>query len=185
MAIDVDYNYLKTMTSSSDHKAIVVDLMTTYGEDVWNYAFSIVRKREQADDITQEVFLKVFRNLFTFRSEASVKTWLLTITRNAAFDYRRSAFLRRVTLVDTIRTSARTASAEQETMDKLTIDDIWEQVLQLPAKYREVLILFGHHQLSMKEMADVLGIREGTVRSRLHHARMKMLKQQERERLEP
>ncbi|UUZ81614.1 hypothetical protein LJK88_44540 [Paenibacillus sp. P26] len=71
----VDFEYLKYLSESSDKKAILEELMTAYGKDVWNYAYSITRKWDQADDITQEVFIKVYRNLYTFRSESSVKTW--------------------------------------------------------------------------------------------------------------
>jgi RNA polymerase sigma-70 factor (ECF subfamily) len=150
--------------------------MTAYGDKVWNYAFSLTRKREQADDITQEVFIKVYRNLFTFRSESSIKTWLFTITRNTVHNYHRSAFFRKVTLIHFVDQGYTQKSAENEAMEKIEISDIWQKVLQLPLKYREVVILFGHDQLSMQEIAQVLGINEGTVKSRLHTARLKLLK---------
>lgn len=138
-----------------------------------------------ADDITQEVFLKVYRNLYSFRCESSVKTWLLAITRNMTLDYRKSAFLRKVTLVDafTAREEQATASTEQEVMSKLTVNEMWDLVLKLPVKYREVLILFAHHQLSMKEIAELLGVSEGTVKSRLFHARNKISRLKESRRI--
>lgn len=170
----LDFDYLKHLSDSSDRKAILEELMTAYGKDVWNYAFSITRKWDQADDITQDVFIKVFRNFNTFRSESSVKTWLLAITRNTALDYRRSAFYRKVTLVDFIAPGGEHVSTEQEVIEQMTVNDLWRLVLQLPVKYREVLILYAHHQLSMKEMAQILGVTEGTVKSRLFHARNKI-----------
>jgi RNA polymerase sigma-70 factor (ECF subfamily) len=176
MDVHADFDYLRTIAETSDKKAIVVELMTAYGEKVWNYAFSLTRKREQADDITQEVFIKVYRNLFTFRSESSIKTWLFTITRNTVHNYHRSAFFRKVTLKHFVDHVHMQKSAETEAMEKIEISDIWQKVLQLPLKYREVLILFGHDQLSMQEIAQVLGINEGTVKSRLHNARLKLLK---------
>ncbi|RXZ80024.1 sigma-70 family RNA polymerase sigma factor [Paenibacillaceae bacterium] len=154
--------------------------MTVYGKDVWNYAYSMTRKRELADDVTQDVFLKVYRSLFTFRSESSLKTWLLTITRNTVLDYRRSAYFRRITLVDFFASDAGEPSAEQEVIATETVNRLWEMVLELPAKYREAIILFAHHQLSMKEIAKVLDVSEGTVKSRLHHARLKLAKLKER-----
>ncbi|MCS7460458.1 sigma-70 family RNA polymerase sigma factor [Paenibacillus doosanensis] len=153
--------------------------MVAYGKDVWNYAFSMTRKWDQADDITQEVFIKVYRNLYTFRNESSVKTWILTITRNMTLDYRRSAFYRKVTLMDFLAPSAESSSAEQAVIDKMAVNDLWKMVLRLPVKYREVLILYAHYQLSMKEMAQILGVTEGTVKSRLFHARKKMTKLKE------
>lgn len=176
---NVKFEYLKYLSESSDAKAIVEELMTEYGKDVWNYAFSITRKWDQADDITQEVFIKVYKNIFTFRSEASVKTWLLAITRNMALDYRKSAFYRRVTLIDFISSRGEQSSAEQEVIEQMAINDMWKAVLKLPVKYREVLILYAHYQLSMKEMAEVLGVSVGTVKSRLFHARNKISKMKE------
>jgi RNA polymerase sigma-70 factor (ECF subfamily) len=180
------FDYLKYVSETTDQKAILCNLMETYGNDVWNYAFSICRNMDLADDIAQDTFLKVYRNLTTFRGEASVKTWLLTITRNTAYDYLRKAFWRKVTLVGFVGSAAAgtSPSAESEAMEKLYASDIWKKVITLPAKYREILILQAHYQLSTKEMAAILNISEGTVKSRLHHARIKVLQLKEREPLE-
>lgn len=172
-------DYLKYMVETDDHKQLLNELMTAYGKDVWNYAFSITRKWDMADDITQEVFIKVFRNMNAFRRDASVKTWLLTITRNAAIDFKRSAFLRKVTLMDTYEDRGHRQSAESEMMENSAVSELWELVLKLPAKYREAIILFAHHQLSLKEIASVLGVSEGTVKSRMFHARQKLQKMKE------
>ncbi|MDT9724607.1 RNA polymerase subunit sigma-70 [Xylanibacillus composti] len=155
--------------------------MTEYGQDVWNFAYCMTRKWELADDITQEVFLKAYRHMDRFRREASPKTWLLTIARNTVRDHMKSAFMRRVTLVDWVQNRETHPSAEDESFEQMAVSDIWRQVLQLPVKYKEVLILFAHYQLSMKEIARLLGTREGTVKSRLHQARLKVLQIKERD----
>lgn len=74
-------------------------LMESYGEDVWNYAYVITRNTHTADDVAQDVFIKAYQHIASFRGEASVKTWLLKITRNTALSYLRRAFLRRVVLI--------------------------------------------------------------------------------------
>lgn len=173
------FEYLKYRVDPSDDKELLDELMTAYGKDVWNYAFSITRKRDLADDITQEVFIKVFRNMHAFRRDASVKTWLLTITRNTAIDFKRSAFLRKVTLMDAYEEHGHRQSAEKESLEQLAVTDLWKLVLELPIKYREVIILFAHHQLSLKEIAQMLGVSEGTVKSRMFHARQKLTKMKE------
>ncbi|MGO4271087.1 RNA polymerase sigma factor [Paenibacillus sp. TAF58] len=178
------FEYLKYVSETTDQKVILRNIMETYGNDVWNYAFSICRNSDLADDITQDAFLKVYRNLTTFRGEASVKTWLLTITRNTAYDYLRKAFWRKVTLVGFIQSAGTSQSAETEAMEKLYASDIWKKVISLSQKYREILILHAHYQLSTKEMAAILNISEGTVKSRLHHARLKVISLKEREALE-
>lgn len=174
-----NFDFLKYMVESEDNKALLDELMTAYGKEVWNYAFSITRKWDLADDITQEVFIKVFRNMHAFRRDASVKTWLLTITRNTAIDYMRSAFFRKVTLSNFVEDYGERHSIEQDVVENWVVNDMWKMVLKLPAKYREVIILFAHHQLSLKEIAQMLDVTEGTVKSRMFHARKKLTKMKE------
>jgi RNA polymerase sigma-70 factor (ECF subfamily) len=168
--------YLRYLPQGYDKRAVLNDLMAAYGKDVWNYAFSLARQKELADDITQDVFLKSYNNMHAFRGEASIRTWLLRITRNVAIDYRRSAFFRKVTLIDYIFDKRTQPSAEREAMDQIVYEDVWNKVLSLPTKHREVLVLYAHHHLSIAEIAATLEISEGTVKSRLHHARLKVSK---------
>jgi RNA polymerase sigma factor, sigma-70 family len=177
---NTESEYLRYIVDTTDKKTILHNLMTQYGNDVWNFAFSMTRKWEVADDITQDVFLKAYRHLHTFRSDSSLKTWLLAIARNTIKDYHKAAFIRKVTLVDFVQTKDARPSAEQEVIERFAVNEIWKQVLELPAKYREVLILYGHYQLSMKEIAQLLGVREGTVKSRLHQARLKIVQMRDR-----
>jgi RNA polymerase sigma factor (sigma-70 family) len=149
------------------------EIMTLHGKDVWNLAFSLTRRVDVADDVTQDVFLKVYEKLDSYRAEASLKTWLLRITRNRVYDLRRSFFLRRVTLVDFFVEKGNHPSAELQALDRYVHDTTWASVLKLPLKYREVLILNAHHGLSIAEISDLLRVGESTVKSRLYRARKK------------
>jgi RNA polymerase sigma-70 factor (ECF subfamily) len=172
----LDFEYLNYLGEGHNKDQILQDLMTAYGQDVWNFAFSLTRHRDAADDIAQECFLKAYRNLESFRGKSSVKTWLLTITKNAVRDYRRSAFIRKVTLMDKLPRgeAGGSLSAEQEALDQIVADAVWRKVLALPAKYRAVLVLYAHHQLSMEEISQLLSISVGTVKSRLFRARQRV-----------
>ncbi|MFK7691585.1 RNA polymerase sigma factor [Paenibacillus sp. HJGM_3] len=150
------------------------DLIETYGQAVWNYAFLMTKRHDMADDIAQDVFLQVYRSIDTYRGQSSMKTWLFAITRNKAFNYRRSAFFRKVMLVDWITRQDSGPSAETEVLDQELTGEVWKLVMQLPSHYREVLILEAKYELSLKEMAHVLGVAEGTIKSRLSRARKKM-----------
>ncbi|QHW31027.1 sigma-70 family RNA polymerase sigma factor [Paenibacillus rhizovicinus] len=168
----LQFDYLKHVTDGLDRDAVLNELMTAYGKDVWNFAYFITHSREMADDIAQDVFVKVYQQLYEFRGQSSIKTWLLAITRNTARDVLRSAWVRRVVLFDVFHSHTETSpSAERESMDKLMAEEIWAVVLKLPRKLREVLLMNSHYGLSMKEMADVLHVSIGTVKSRLHRAR--------------
>jgi RNA polymerase sigma-70 factor, ECF subfamily len=149
-------------------------LMAEYGQTVWNYAFLLVKHRAMADDVTQDVFLKAYRRFGEYRGEASVKTWLLRITHNVSMNYLRSAFFRRALLVDRIRGGGTGASAEQEFIEREAAGEVWRQVFRLPAKYREVLVLQAKYGLNIAEIAAILDIPEGTVKSRLFTARKRL-----------
>jgi RNA polymerase sigma-70 factor (ECF subfamily) len=172
--IGLEHEYLKFLTDGGDPKTILHELITTYEKDVWNFAFSLTRRFDQADDITQDVFVKSYHNLYSYRGECSVKTWLLTITRNTAYNYLKSAFLRKVTLVGYAIDLRRHNSAENEAIDHIVTEEVWRKVLQLPIKFREVLVLSVHQEFSIAEISRILNIPEGTVKSRLYHARKKM-----------
>lgn len=153
----------------------LTEMMEDYGSDVWNYAFFLTRSREQASDISQEVFLKAYRSIGKFRGQSSLKTWLLTITRNTAISHGKTSFWRRFIALDTEReTSGQVRSAEQEAVGNEYMNWIWEIIMDLPRKNREVLALDIQHGLSIAEMAKLLGVPEGTVKSRLARARDKV-----------
>ncbi|MCR8635343.1 sigma-70 family RNA polymerase sigma factor [Paenibacillus sp. N5-1-1-5] len=163
---------LKFMTRMDDFT--LRELMQTYGQDIWNYAYLITRRHEAADDIAQDVFVRAYMHIDRFRGDSSVKTWLLSITRNAAFNYRRSAFFRKVMPVGFVRLRGTVLSAEQQALDHIVTDNLWNIIMRLPQKYREVLVLEARYDMTLKEIAHLLGISEGAVKSRLYRARAKI-----------
>jgi RNA polymerase sigma-70 factor (ECF subfamily) len=170
----VGFEYLSALSETSDKDSVLQDLMNHLGRDVWNYAYFLTGSMDVADDVFQDVFVKVYRNLYSYRGESSVKTWLLTITRNVVKDHWKSAWTRRVLLMSSIPRRETVASTEKEVLARMDRGDIWKAVLDLPDKLREVLVLVAHHQLSIPEIAAMLGLSEGTVKSRLHRARGKV-----------
>lgn len=156
-------------------------LMEDYGGDVWNYAYYLARSRSAADDISQETFIRAYRYRNSFRGEASVRTWLLQITRNRWLSYRSSSFIRRVTLQNSAGLLDTSPSAEEVFWQQSVSSEAWKIVLQLPRKHREVLMLYAHYELSMEEMAGLLGISLSAAKSRLHRARQKAMEIREKE----
>ncbi|WNQ10885.1 sigma-70 family RNA polymerase sigma factor [Paenibacillus aurantius] len=172
----MESSYLRYLAQAPDHDkdAILEELMNSYGNDVWNFAYFLTRRPDMADDLSQEVFLSVYHNLFRFRGDCSIKSWLLTITRNKVLKVKRSAFLRKVILVDYVIPGGHTRSAEAEMFDRADTRHIWQAVMQIPLRFREILLLHVHYQLNGKEMAELLGIPEATVKTRLYRARRKL-----------
>ncbi|WP_368859060.1 sigma-70 family RNA polymerase sigma factor [Cohnella sp. GbtcB17] len=170
----MDLDYLKYLTSGVDRDVVLNELMNEYGNDVWNFAFYLIRRSDYADDICQDVFLTLYEKLHTFRGESHIKSWLLTITRNRTYKYRRNAYFSRVVLVNNAAKNGTSRSAEAEMFDRMETRHIWINVMKLPLRYREVLLLEIHYQLSIQEMAKMLDVAEGTIKSRLHRARKRL-----------
>jgi len=171
----MDRHYLHDLAPGYDRNQVLHDLMTEFGEDIWNFAFFLTRRSDAADDLSQEVFLAAYNRLYDFRGECTVKSWLLSITRNKSLNYLRSAFLRKVTLLDNLLPRmGQSPSAETVAFDRIETKWLWERVMQLPIKFREVLILDYHYGMSIKQIAQLLQISEGTVKSRGSRARRRM-----------
>lgn len=164
-------NYIQEVDSTE-----LYNIMTLYGDDVWRYAYALTRDHERAKDIAQEVFIRVHRKLSTFRGQSSFKTWLFSITRNTAINEMKSSYFRRILLFEKVRDSRPVQSAEVEYIDSQAAAAIREIIMGLSRKLREVLILNLEHHLTIQEMAEVLRISEGTVKSRLSRARKEVEK---------
>lgn len=164
------------------------EIMSRYGEDIWNYIYYLTKNAEQADDLAQEVFIKSYYRIGTYRGTSSFKAWLLTIARNTVFSHRKSRFFRSglwgnvqsLTTVDLEEQETASAhlgaaqSAEMEYMGNQSMDEIWKLIMALSPKLREILILDLKYELSIKEIAELMSLSQGTVKSRLHRARHKI-----------
>jgi RNA polymerase sigma-70 factor (ECF subfamily) len=175
----LEFDYVKNLADGFPKNEILQEITQAYGKELWNYAYSIVGNAEMTDDIVQDVFIKVLEKIHTFRGESSMKTWLLSITRHIAYNSKSTWFIRKVILTEKWRERHSHPSAESEAIQQIEMNEAWQTVMKLPAKYREVLVLFVHHGMSQKEIAETIGVPEGTVKSRLHHARLKFAKQYE------
>ena len=147
-------------------------LMREYGNDVLRTAYSYVKDKFTAEDIFQEVFIKAYKSLDSFRNESAVKTWLIRITINAAKDYLKSAYNQKVVPMMDFKEDMLTSEDDFEEIENRDRDEqIRNTVMNLPEQYREVLLCVYYHDMSVAETAKSLNIAEGTVKSRLSRAR--------------
>lgn len=148
-------------------------LMEEYGDMVVRLAFTYVKQKQLAEDISQEVFISCYKSLETFQHKASYKTWLYRITVNKCKDYFRSWSYKNILYQDFFRSIFPTGgqSVESEILEGEEKEIIFEQVLALPIKLREVIILQYYEELSVNEISELLGIKSNTVKTRLHRAK--------------
>ncbi|MFC0212075.1 RNA polymerase sigma factor [Paenibacillus chartarius] len=168
------FHYLQFAAEGLDKERALTDLMQEYGKDVWKYAYFLTLRADAADDLMQDTFLKAYRQLGSFRGDASVKTWLFAITRRAFLDYRKSYWIRNVIATGFKQPEKPVSSAEQEAISAFERQEVWTSVFALPAKLREVLLLYAHYDMDIEEIAQLLHIPPGTVKSRMHRARSKI-----------
>jgi RNA polymerase sigma-70 factor, ECF subfamily len=163
-------------------------LMTRYGGRVYRVAFGITRSAADAEEVVQDVFLGVFRKIGTFEGRAALGTWIYRIAANTALIKRRGRrFEREVSLEESLprfledghREGDRTfllADWSRLPDEELAARDarsvLARGIAALPDHYRAVLVLRDVEELSNEETAEALGESVGTVKSRLHRARM-------------
>lgn len=151
-------------------------LVERYRNDVFAFSMRFVRNREEAWDISQEVFVKAYRGLRRFRGDAGFKSWLLRITANHCKDWLKKRRLDTVSFDEQIGSEATAGvldPGQQAAAHELGVA-IEHALGQLPHKHRLAFVLREFEGLSYKEMAEVMGCSQGTVMSRLHHARKKL-----------
>jgi RNA polymerase sigma-70 factor (ECF subfamily) len=148
--------------------------------------YGMVRNREDARDITQEAFVKAYRNLAGFRLEASFYTWLYRIAMNLAIDYTRKRKRREVAGFDEqiaakdedggIHELHHGDSPRKALERKQLLAKIMDAMQKLSDDQRQVILLREVEGLSYREISQVMDIPEGTVMSRLFYARKKLQK---------
>jgi len=149
-------------------------LVSEYASTLYRVAFSVLRNPADAEDAVQETFLRVLRHRETLVEVRDHRVWLIRIVWNIVLDRKRRAKTRPET--DDVAELARVLpskglSAEQITAAAQHHAHVLACVERLPAKEREVLLLSAFEELSSVEIAEVLGITESSVRSRLFRAR--------------
>ena len=141
---------------------------------VWKILRSLGVRDVDLLDVTHDVFLVVHRQLPTFEGRAQISTWLFSICRWVACDYRRSSPISREVVVD-VRALARTLSPTRDALEQLDASELsrlLEAILSgMSEKLRVTFVMFELEEMSGEEIAQALGIPLGTVRSRLNAAR--------------
>ena len=128
-------------------------LIRTHGEELLRLAYTYVKNKQAAEDIVQDVLLKAFEQHEQFRGEASYRTYLYRMTINRSYDYLRSWSYKNTIVTEKIQQIFKgTKSAEQEVIILSENRLLGETVLNLPVKYREVIILYYYKEFKIEEI---------------------------------
>ena len=165
------------------------EIVRTYWRKVFNVAYRFVGTYDEAEDLTQEIFIKIFKSLGTFDRRANFQTWLISVSRNLCIDrYRsgrrdREVFAREVDAA-TVHAEAAGPSPQARAEMRDRIGLLREALRALSPALRTAVLLRDIHELSYQEIAVKLGIAEGTVKSRINRGRAELARQIERLRAE-
>ncbi len=149
---------------------------------VFNLAYKFVGRHDEAEDLTQDIFLKIFKALHTFDRRANFQTWLISISRNLCIDHYRSVRKERETMAREVDASTlKPVSREQSPHGYVEQQDlrhlIRRALAELPPSLREAVVLRDLKEFSYQEIADKLSLPEGTVKSRINRGRLELGRQ--------
>ncbi len=142
------------------------EMIEKYADMVYKLAYAQVRNRQDADDIFQEVFIRLVQYGEAFESEEHEKAWLIRVTINCTRNMWLSAWRRRMVFMEDEAWNKVAAEEAPEENEELA-----EALDALPVKYRRVIHLFYYEEMSVEQIAQVLGDKPATIRSRLTRAR--------------
>jgi len=155
-------------------------IIERYQSKVFSMAYHYTQDYEEARDLTQEILLKLYNNLHSYKSKASFSTWLYRIAVNRCIDWTRKKKLRTVSIIndgsdeeadiyDTIADGAE--GPEEELIRQENSMYVRKAVEELPEIYKTVIILYYFEDLSPQEISDIIGVPRRTVETRLYRGK--------------
>jgi RNA polymerase sigma-70 factor (ECF subfamily) len=152
---------------------------------VFNVAYKFVGRHDEAEDLTQDIFLRIFKALHTFDRRANFQTWLISISRNLCIDHYRSQRKERETMARDVDASELTPASSDRgpysQLEQTGLKDLIRRALaELPPTLREAVVLRDLQEFSYLEIAEKLSLPEGTVKSRINRGRLELARQVKR-----
>jgi RNA polymerase sigma-70 factor (ECF subfamily) len=151
------------------------ELVDRYGQKVYSVAYHFTLKREDAEELAQEIFLKVFENLHRYEGSFPLVAWIVSLSRNLCIDrYRRRKRERSFRFVSQEAVEPLLQSGDNpaaETIRKERVQLLFSALAEIPEELAEILVLRDLDGLAYDEIGKALGLPDGTVKSRLFRAR--------------
>ena len=157
------------LTIETPQKPDMERLMTEYGDQLLRLSFLYLHDLHLAEDAVQDTFLKVHKSWSGFSGRSSERTWIMRIAINTCKNYLRGAWMRRVDVKEALAEIPSPENVETETDDTLI-----REIMKLPPKSREAVLLYYYPQFKTAEIAEILHLPEATVSTRLSRARQKL-----------
>ena len=157
-------------------------VVTSYGKRIFNLSFRYTNRREEAEDLTQDILIRVYQNLKSYRSEAgSLQNWILRVARNLIIDHYRQ--VRRYPQtggseeLETMNIKDEKVPNPQRMAEQVEASKFLQGGLQsLSPELKEAIVLRDLEGMAYQDIADMLSVPEGTVKSRINRGRLELAK---------
>ena len=165
-----DYDLIKKCIEGDQE--YFCELVTRYKKLIYNIVFNIIKDKDEVEDMTQEVFIRIYKSLGSYNPEFKFSTWSARVARNLCLDELRKKRLNCIS-IDEYEGFAREADTPEKSYiyneNRLEIKNVIDE---LPVKYKSLIILYHIKGLSYKEMSEKLGEPMSIIKNRLFRARM-------------
>lgn len=149
------------------------DALSLYKDMVYRIAYTYLRNKSDAEDISQEVFLKLYLREEPFKDAESEKAWLIRVALNACCNLKKSFWQAKREDMPENMPSSETFTTEESRL--------YHAVFELPDKYRVVILLYYYEEYSVKEISDITGVNPSTIQTRLDRGRKRLKKALEKQ----
>lgn len=149
------------------------EVVRYYSPMIYRIALTKTKSSHDADDIFQEVFLKLAMREQPFETEEHRKAWLIRVTVNCCNSHFTAPWRKNVTAMEDVLLE-QIPDEQEDGLSKQEREDVYAQVLRLPEQMREVILLFYYEEMSVREIAETVGTSEVNVKKRLSRARQKL-----------
>ena len=158
---------------TEDKDVMIDEMMNRYGQEVLQLVFSYVNNRSIAEDLTQDIFVKCYNGLHTYRGKSKLRTWLWRIAINHCKDFLKSWYNKNVVITEDepLTNTTKKEMVEQTVIQREADDQLISAIMMLPIKYREVIYLYYYEELPIKEIAVLTEVGDNTVKTRLRRAK--------------
>jgi len=168
------------------NRAAFKELFDSFSTLVYNVTYRMLQNKQDAEDVTQEVFFQAYKSLKHFRAESQLSTWLYRIAVNRSLNHERKRKLERWLSLDFEASEdsavnsgypGTTEDGPDDAMEKKDVERIVQEAINsLPDQQRIAILLHRYEELSYEEIAKIMGVTVASVESRLHRAKQTLAK---------
>ncbi|MBR4026217.1 MAG: sigma-70 family RNA polymerase sigma factor [Lachnospiraceae bacterium] len=145
-----------------------IEAVELYGNTIYRIAYQYCKNKNDAEDIVQNTFIKLFQTTKGFEDKEYLRRWLIRVAINEAKNLRVSFWKKRIFPMQEVKETEVYTFSNEESLT------LYDTVMQLPKKYRIVVHLYYYEEYSIKEIADILQMKETTIQTQLMRARKKL-----------